>query len=462
MSLNDSNELDMYEENKKQIILDLLQKYLMRRHIEATNELWKTIESSKNQNSENSMKILMNNMIMFSKNTVNDLRLLETYIQNNNLLSWKCILEENKNHIFGKYKSIVPTDWTRVFNNNSKTDLKNIHVQTDNIKSNTSEISTQTSATVKKNESQSQCQTNKNNATQSNIGENSENKMKNQSTYAAVLKSKSVENNSNKNNRNNSIKSMKNDKREIYNVKTNNCFEKLSPINVDQPNKADQQSTEAPIKMNFSKKTSSKGTNPINPQQKGSQFRRNQSTSTGKRYQKGKTNANFNPRESKFNTEVHSPSLQRDKWQRKSPHFKENSINNFNSNNKNQNYFNFPREFNSNDNKNPKFYHKNNRHFRQNSNNRNKNENLENQHENRNSYYQNNNRKFNSNYKNQNIRNFENDTFGKNLPLILTSLFMQWIQSNYKSNQFTIKKKSFNNYENKKNQSYKTYRKIII
>lgn len=339
---------------------------------------------------------------------------------------------------------IKPIEWVDIFTKNI---CKDTSVQTDDIKNNTSEISTQTS-----NENVQ----NKDNSTRSKT-EKIEKKIKNNSSYADAIKSTSNKNNSNTNNF-----KISNKMSEIYNVKTNNYFEKLSSINANQPIGANQ-STGTATKTNFNKKTPTKSTpNQCYPPPKRDTFRQNSSSLINKKQQQGNT-ANFNSRKPKFNTEVHSPSLQRDKWQKKSPYFKENSINNFNSNNKNRNYFNFPRGFNSNDNKNPNFYQKNNREFRQNSNNRKKHENLNKQDKNRNYYNQNDNRKFSPNFKNQNMRNsFENDTFGNNLPLILTSLFMQWIQSNYNSNQINNKKKSFNNYKNMKNQNCNPYGKIII
>lgn len=202
---------------------------------------------------------------------------------------------------------IKPIEWVDIFTKNI---CKDTSVQTDDIKNNTSEISTQTS-----NENVQ----NKNNLIRSNSS-------KSENSYANAV-------NFNPN------KSTKNKESEIYNVKTNNYYEKLS-FNINQPIKtAQKSSTEAPSKMNFNKKTPSKGTSSRNnPQPKGNTIHQNLPSTNRK--QQGKPTNNFNLREPKFTARVYSPSLQRDRWQRETPHFNGNLPNNFNFNRKNENHFN--------------------------------------------------------------------------------------------------------------------------
>lgn len=441
---------------------------LIIQHIQAINTLWCIYEN--NDHYSKQLNDLMNQMNDFQENSNKDLLILNLIKTNNNVFL-KNILEDKKENLDNE--TVFPTNWIHIFNENFVKDFKDNFVQTDDIKKDTSEMSTQTSSiqsSTKEISTQTSLiltQSKKDNSQQSDNFNLNEQNIENRLSYANAIKSTP--------NKNNSNKSMKNEKCEIYNVKTNNYYEKLSTINANQPRtdgnqpiKVEYQPKGAPTKTNFKKRTSSERTSLNNPQQKWNKFRRSHPQ------QQVKT-TNFNRRKPKFNAEVHSSSLQRDKWQ-KSPYNRENSPNNFNSNINNLNYYDKKgslnsrklnsyitnpkfynnREFNSNFNyqRESNSYGKNqnfndNRKFQSNTNNQNKN--------------QNDNRQANQNFNNRRTRNsFKNDTFGNDLPQILISLFTQWIQSTYKSNQFYIKKKSFNNYENTKNQNFKPYGKIII
>lgn len=464
--------------------LKTLQNHLINRQIQVINELWEVIANSKNQNSENILDSLEIQLDYSARYIHKDILLVENLKKYNDYYSWRNILEDN--NISENF--IAPSDWINLFiKNNPKTDSKNISVQTNDIKIHTSEISTQTSPILtmtknvqtKENSSEISTQSstvknftenskNKDNSTKSNtINENK--KLNNHLSYAAASKLKSTQIKSdlttNISLNNNTEKSPK-IKREIYNVQTNNRFNILS-CNNNQQNRTTNHITGTQTRNNVAHKMSAKGTpNPNVPSQKRNALGQNHPSSMGK-HQQGKPTTNFNSRGSKFIAEVHSPSLQRNKWHGKSRNFKESPINNinpckysnqnyskettsskFHNNSKSRNFNPSPMEnFNSNK-KCQRYSNQNNmREFkrtRNNSNPRNSFENIA----------------FgNNSFKNQ---FFKHDTFGNNLPLILTNLFMQWINSNFNSNHINIKKKSYYNYENMKNRNFKPYEKIII
>lgn len=379
-------------------VISNLTNYLISRQIQIINNLWEEIVFSRNDKSEQILNSLKMHLEKTSINNHHDKRLIE-YMKNNDHNSWQDILFEN-NISDGL---VAPNDWINIFK--PKNDIS---TQADDIKSEKIEISTQTSSIL----TGISKPKNKNNSTQT----------ANVQSYAAVLKQKSNENKDNKINAKGNKNKILNKKpknenniHEIYSVETNNRFDKLSSRNKNHHsstrNFIDTHNRNAATPKLFTKDTPKPSSTCNNPKPKDN-FHRNQPPSVRQR----EPTFNYIPRKPK---EIQSPSLLRRKWQGNPRNFRDYPINNFNLYNQNQNYSN-------------------------------------------------NNQKFLSNNRNISTRNFsknnyfKNDTFGNNLPLILTNLFMQWINSNLNSNQINNKKNTFYNYQNINNRNHKPYGKIII
>lgn len=201
----------MDEKNKISALADLHQ-YLLYKNIQNMNELWKIITSD-DRNYKNLIITSHQHLRKYAKTMSETSDLLSIIMNTNN--SFEDIL--NKKNLTNDV--VPPTEWFFYFARIiSPENSKDISVQTDDIKNNTSEISTQTSsiATVELNESQSQCQTNKNNSLQSS--KKNENKIKSQLPCTDASKSKPHKNNSNAKNVDKTIKFNKTEKIEICNV----------------------------------------------------------------------------------------------------------------------------------------------------------------------------------------------------------------------------------------------------